>query len=214
MNFSENTRKQDRIDFIFGNDIVDLSDADSSFPEAAFLKRVFTAGEQKLIHSSEERTLVWSLWAAKEASYKAFSSIHKIPFQWKSFEVLPSLKEVHYKGGRLSLSLQTEKDFIHAVCAGKVNCGRSFPDSRPLFAGAVSFDPSLETESSAVRRAALDALSERLNAEKKDFREVAYGPGDAPAFLLNEKELIRMSFSHHGRHAAFACMPLPVSRSL
>ena len=60
-----------------GNDVVDLKDPENigKNRDDRFLCRVFTAGERELIASvPSPDTLLWSLWAAKEAAYKAVSS--------------------------------------------------------------------------------------------------------------------------------------------
>ena len=56
-----------------GNDIVDLSVAAQKHADERFLNRVFTNSEQALIVSSvDKHSLLWALWAAKEAAFKAY----------------------------------------------------------------------------------------------------------------------------------------------
>ncbi|MBE0557548.1 MAG: 4'-phosphopantetheinyl transferase superfamily protein, partial [Proteobacteria bacterium] len=59
-----------------GNDVVDLNEPDNrgKSGDDRFLGRVFTAEERELIaRAAAPNTLLWSLWAAKEAAYKAVS---------------------------------------------------------------------------------------------------------------------------------------------
>ncbi len=57
-----------------GNDIVDLDDAAS--PSARFLARVLSPEEREWVaHCARPDQLLWHLWAAKEAAYKAI--VHK-----------------------------------------------------------------------------------------------------------------------------------------
>ncbi len=69
-----------------GNDVVDLHDPDNrgKSGDDRFLGRVFTAEERALIAGAAvPDRLLWSLWAAKEAAYKAVSGAdpppHTIP---------------------------------------------------------------------------------------------------------------------------------------
>ena len=59
-----------------GNDVVDLKEPDNrgKSGDDRFLARVFTAEEREQIaQAAAPDTLLWSLWAAKEAAYKAVS---------------------------------------------------------------------------------------------------------------------------------------------
>jgi len=60
---------------LLGNDIVDLKDPDSYYPNSnsRFLDRVFCYQEKEYIFSSkdQQRTL-WMSWAIKESAYKAW----------------------------------------------------------------------------------------------------------------------------------------------
>jgi hypothetical protein len=59
-----------------GNDVVDLEASENrgKSGDRRFLDRVFSAREQRLIGTAElPDVLLWALWAAKEAAYKAVS---------------------------------------------------------------------------------------------------------------------------------------------
>ncbi len=72
-----------------GNDVVDLKEPDNrgKSRDARFLARVFTADERGVIaRAAAPDTLLWALWAAKEAAYKAVSggdrSVCSIPHRY------------------------------------------------------------------------------------------------------------------------------------
>jgi hypothetical protein len=58
---------------MIGNDLVDLeaSSAESNWQRKGWQQKVFTSGEQAMIHHSfTPDTLVWLFWSMKEAAYK------------------------------------------------------------------------------------------------------------------------------------------------
>jgi phosphopantetheine--protein transferase-like protein len=74
---------------MLGNDIVDLSVDERKYSNPRFINRILTEIEiQYLARSNNKNVFLWSLWAAKEASYKAFqkTSLHSI-FSPKQFEL-------------------------------------------------------------------------------------------------------------------------------
>jgi phosphopantetheine--protein transferase-like protein len=78
---------------VVGNDVVDLSDPRCSekHADARFLERVFTAAERRTIAVADEPDLMlWTLWAAKEAAFKALSKHLGAPpvFRHRAFEVV------------------------------------------------------------------------------------------------------------------------------
>lgn len=76
-----------------GNDIVDLSlpAAKDKYLDQRFLQRVFTQAEQCcIVNSSAKNKLLWSIWAAKEASFKAGKKfLPPLVFAHKAFYVAP-----------------------------------------------------------------------------------------------------------------------------
>jgi len=67
------TWRQTILPVTIGNDIVDLSVAAQKHADERFLNRVFTGSEQALIVSNvDKHSLLWALWAAKEAAFKAY----------------------------------------------------------------------------------------------------------------------------------------------
>lgn len=74
-----------------GNDIVDCSlrGAKDKYQEQRFLQRVFTYSEQQAIQKSlNPNKLLWLLWAAKEAAYKACQKEQlNLVFSHRSFAV-------------------------------------------------------------------------------------------------------------------------------
>ena len=82
-----------RARLVVGNDVVDLSDPRCSekHADARFLERVFTAAERRtIVEAGEPDLMLWTLWAAKEAAFKALSKHLGAPpvFRHRAFEVI------------------------------------------------------------------------------------------------------------------------------
>jgi phosphopantetheinyl transferase (holo-ACP synthase) len=61
---------------MIGNDIVDLDLArkESDWKRKGYLDKIFSSGEQILIHNnSNPELMVWNLWSRKEAAYKIYN---------------------------------------------------------------------------------------------------------------------------------------------
>jgi phosphopantetheine--protein transferase-like protein len=117
-----------------GNDIVDLAAPGNpgKSRDGRFCKRVFTQDEQALIAKAATRpdALLWALWAAKEAAYKAVSrgdpTVCSIPRQYRV--VLNPGNEAETStffcgkvitpGGELALRIAITTEFVHALAAG------------------------------------------------------------------------------------------------
>lgn len=123
-----------------GNDIVDLETPCNrgKSGDGRFLERVFTPEERDLIAgAARPDALLWSLWAAKEAAYKAVSrdnpGVCSIP---RRYRVVPGTAPLFFpqgeKGGavpffsgrvftprgELALSVFAAEGYVHALAAG------------------------------------------------------------------------------------------------
>lgn len=205
-----------------GNDVVDLKDPENvgKSGDDRFLGRVFTAEERTQIAGapSPDRFL-WSLWAAKEAAYKAVSradrSVCSVPRRY------PVLLEPEGTGrnvrrvagrvitpkGELVLEVALSEDWVHALAAkteealGRiVRCVKRLDGER----GAAD-DPS-----AFVREALLGEIACRLDCSTEELRVVDGPDGSAaPRVLFRGESLTEeVSLSHEGRFAAFAFDPL------
>ena len=111
-----------------GNDVVDLADPET-FPERLhprFDARVFAPNELALLRASASpRRLRWSLWAAKEAAYKACARLEaELVFSPRKFEVAfdvaPGTGEcvsgvVRHRGRTLAVELHESAESVHAI---------------------------------------------------------------------------------------------------
>jgi len=132
-----------------GNDIVDLEEPDNrgKSGDGRFLDRVFTPEERGLIAgAANPDAVLWSLWAAKEAAYKAVSrdypDVCSIPrryrvvlgteppsFSEKDHDAINETFENHAPSkilsgcvltprGDLALSVTVTDGYVHALTAG------------------------------------------------------------------------------------------------
>jgi phosphopantetheine--protein transferase-like protein len=201
-----------------GNDIVDLAAPDNpgKSGDDRFCGRVFTADERALITGAPRPdALLWTLWAAKEAAYKAVSrsdpSVCSIPRQYPVIlEQGDETKEnAHLAGrvitprGELALRIVLAPEWVHALAAGSEEVlDRIY--SRVEAPGGVD-DPS-----TFVRKGLLREISRLLDCGAQDL-SVIEDPDchAAPGVLFRGCPLTKeVSLSHDGRFAAFAFDPL------
>jgi len=213
-----------------GNDIVDLGDPGNrgKSSDRRFVERVFTAGEQRRIAAAvRPDALLWALWAAREAAYKAFSrhdprvaSIPKtyricldgdgeaalagrsgaagLPFELGGRVIAPP--------GELALRLSLTEGYVHALAASE-------PDALAGICWRVAETDAAalpaEYPSALIRRLLLTEIAGRLGCpvEELTVRSEKTGPG-APGVFWGERLLTAgISLSHDGRFAAFALDP-------
>lgn len=208
-----------------GNDVVDLKDPENigKSRDDRFLGRVFTAGERELIASVPyPDTLLWSLWAAKEAAYKAVSSadpaVCSIPRRYRvvleaedaTRKIVRLAGKVITPRGELVLEVAVSADWVHALAAGaeealKRLCRRV----KRLEGGKGAVNPS-----AFVRGALLREIADRLDCSVGDLSVVKNPDGLGAPRVLFRGDLLaaEVSLSHDGRFAAFAFDPatLPV----
>jgi phosphopantetheine--protein transferase-like protein len=117
-----------------GNDIVDLTSPDISLKHLnkRFIERVFTRQEQRtILNSVHKEKMLWSIWAAKEAAFKACQkefpglvfSHQKFSIQEKTLALLKSVDGfqkkltgiLNYQDLQLALQWQWENSFVHCV---------------------------------------------------------------------------------------------------
>jgi phosphopantetheinyl transferase (holo-ACP synthase) len=137
-----------------GNDVVDLTDPGGArhHENQRFVARVCADEERTRVVSARD---LWSLFAAKEAAYKALIKVGGSPgFGHRAIRVGPGLDSVTWGGWRLELAITGDVDHVHAVAwtAGPrpmVRVARTTPDEseaartvlRELVARAIGCDP-------------------------------------------------------------------------
>lgn len=103
-----------------GNDIVDLADPDTVdlSQNSKFLKRVYADSEldaaQALAETDRSR-LLWKLWAAKEAAYKAVKRMRPdVFFSPRSFCYSPNPDKIIFQDICCMLEFVETGDYLHA----------------------------------------------------------------------------------------------------
>ena len=194
---------------MIGNDIVDLTDAESN-PKGVhprFDARVFASSELELISSSgAPDRLRWMLWAAKEAAYKALKKIApNTIFSPRRFVV--KLNEtlrgnVTCDEKTLAVQVWEEVDSVHAIATTEEILDKQ------ILSGTETLEPEdavdAEFPSQAARSLAIRELAERLGVPGEELSITRFGR--VPTLLHNgESTNIDLSLSHHGKLVAFAC---------
>ena len=218
-----------------GNDIVDLDLPENRgrSRDRRFVERVFTPGEQAAIERSAcPDNLLWALWAAKEAAFKAVSrddpDVCSVP---RRYEVsldepkgdgspLPAVGATLGGGpgtaslsgvvqtpcGELAVRITATEDWVHALAA---------ESAAALARMTAQIDGPDDDEagnpSQAVRSRVVNCLAGRWNCPAAAFeiRKDTRGPG-IPRLFLNQQEMpVAVSLSHDGRYTAFA-LDMPV----
>ena len=200
-----------------GNDVVDLAAPCNlgKSGDGRFCGRVFTAEERALIDgAARPDALLWALWAAKEAAYKAVSrgdpAVCSIPLQYRvvletgnaAGRAVRLAGKVITPRGELALRVALWADWIHALAAGSEAALDRLCRRVEGLDGAG--DPS-----AFVREALLREIARRLDCPAGDLSVVKdpRGPG-APGILFRGRLLAaEVSLSHDGRFAAFAFDP-------
>lgn len=196
-----------------GNDIVDRKS-----PEAAgksrdrrFLRKALTPLEQEAVAGAPDPDLaLWSLWAAKEAAYKAVSkSFPDISAAPRRYCVTLAANDpaggpggvVQTPAGRVPVRVFRGRKYLHCIA---VTAGPE--DFETLDYSHAPIRPGRESE--MVREMAIGRIASRLDIRPEAIRIVrrknAGRPGP-PLAVAGGRELdLDISLSHHGRFAAYA----------
>ncbi|MHB8770731.1 MAG: 4'-phosphopantetheinyl transferase family protein [Syntrophales bacterium] len=218
-----------------GNDVVDLHDPDNrgKSGDDRFLARVFTAEERGLIaRAADPDRLLWSLWAAKEAAYKAVSGgepgLCSVPHRYPvHLDLLPrgehptpeaqpsplgSEAGIEADGlltgrvltprGAVALRIATTREYVHALAAS----------ADVAIAGIVHRVDRLDNggnpgdPSAFVRAQLLTEISRRLNCPREELtvRADSSASGAPRVFSRDLPLSLAISLSHDGRFTAFA----------
>ncbi|MFB3117138.1 MAG: 4'-phosphopantetheinyl transferase superfamily protein [Myxococcota bacterium] len=192
---------------MIGNDVVDLSDSESS-REACYLRfdrRVFTPEELEVL--SIDRTDVqwrWILWSAKEAAYKAARrESSRVAFSPARFVVNLDRSlcgSVRYGIRRWPVRVQIDADCVHAVVAEDESFAGTLSGSRRLTTAELR-DPS-----QGVRRFAIASIATELGVATSDLR-IEKVDRIPQLMLAGEAAPVALSLSRHGSCSGFAVRP-------
>lgn len=193
---------------MLGNDVVDLADpeARAAALHPRFDRRVLDEEEQAWLRTSQrpERDR-WVLWAAKESAFKAARRLDAgVVFSPVRFAVRLRAEagafrgSVHHRGRRFCVSVEVERDLVHAVCRAEPWVG-----SEPLCAVETVRAELAPSEASArVREMARSAVAAALDLAPAALR---FDRSDRlPLLRAGDRVVSALSLSHHGRSAAFA----------
>jgi phosphopantetheine--protein transferase-like protein len=186
---------------VVGNDVVDLQR--SAVHSERFVERVFSERERALIAAADDSTAtLWSLFAAKEAGYKAISKIRPgIAFAHRRFEVGQGLNALTYDDITLNLWIDRTTDRVHVVAC--THGGVHVAVASTLPRGA---DPGV-----AARDLLKTAMAARIGCSVSDLKIVrdkvdASWDGFGPPRVLHHGRPVEadVSLSHDGAFVAFA----------
>jgi hypothetical protein len=188
-----------------GNDIVDLSDPESSRDAChlRFDRRVFTPEEFEMLsteHTDVQRR--WILWSAKEAAYKAARrECAGVAFSPARFVVNLDRSlcgSVRVGIRRWPVRVRIGGDCIHAVVSESESFAGTLSGSRRLTTAELR-DPS-----QGVRRFAIASIAAGLGVATSDLR-IEKTNRIPQLIVAGEAAPVALSLSHHGSYAGFAC---------
>jgi phosphopantetheinyl transferase (holo-ACP synthase) len=188
-----------------GNDVVDLDDADNrrTFARPGAVERVCTEAERRAVReAAEPEVFFWSVFAAKEASYKLLVKLGEEPgLAHRRIEVLPDLRSVRYRDRELGLSVERATGWVHALAtlgpaAPAHLVEEASPHARPGAAGRALLCRMVAE--------LLRVPSEALSVERLPSATSYDGFEPPRLFLAGEPTELDVSLSHDGRFVAAA----------
>ena len=205
-----------------GNDVVDLSlpDIQQKYLDQRFLQRVFAQSEQHTILSALNKSKVfWSIWAAKEAAYKACrKQFPKLVFAHQKFvltdAVLMQLQVIEHQRelmgvlhhNNLSILVQWHwaEDYVH--CLGVLMRENSLLNPWLNIKWNIAKIDINQDDSFQTRRMAKQFLL-TLNYDPL-IEIIRIDDRSPPTLWLNKKLLVdhEISLSHDGQFAAVAVL--------
>jgi phosphopantetheinyl transferase (holo-ACP synthase) len=189
---------------VVGNDVVDLSDPAIArhHEDTRFVARVCSDDERARVTTARA---LWTLFAAKEAAYKALVKLGESPgFGHRAIRVAPGLDVVSWGERRLRLTVTGDSEHVHAVAWTDA--------SRTPIARAGRLQVG-EGESEGARRVLRALAAEALGCGPHAF-EIVRDPvpvawdGFSPPRLERSGERVDadVSLSHDGRFVAAAAL--------
>jgi phosphopantetheine--protein transferase-like protein len=213
---------------MLGNDVVDFSVDEKKYNNQRFINRILTSTEQKyLFLSTNKNAFLWTLWAAKEAAYKAYqkqnlSSLFS-PVKYEISEnTLLKLVEAKFsetvKGvlkytNDRSVLIPIEIRWPDKTC---VHCISSFDVSNQqgenLYSKLMKLDCEEDyTSQSLLVRGLAQTLLDDLNIQAEIIRpeiKVKDYKKPGPPRLISDNQLLdhEISLSHDGKWLAVAIL--------
>jgi len=175
-----------------GNDLVWLDDPANRgrYADLLLVRRVLTPKERLLVQvSPDPDRMLWSLWAAKEAAFKAVSRVHPgTVFSPSQFEVHPQRTGaqalVHWQSFSWPVVWTQGPDWVHAVvCDSRVG---SVVERR-----GEGVDESVAVRELAIRSLAREGLTGVIEGRPPVFRSEA---GEMPVSLSHDGPYVAVAF--------------------
>ncbi|MDH5721532.1 MAG: 4'-phosphopantetheinyl transferase superfamily protein [Spirochaetia bacterium] len=185
-----------------GNDIVDLKDNDSDLItyHNRFFSRVLADEEYRFLIDNRsnkiEKKMFWTVWAIKEAAYKAIKRIDdKAIFQPKKYIVSENFNHVKYQDKKLQCIYDINEEFIHVICMNE-NIKQMKEENKIRY-----FTEFIDEKKSPGLN-----VRDRIKDELKAFYNLDIDllfKNRVPFYELKNQKY-PVSISHHGRYIAAA----------
>jgi len=206
---------------------VDLSDPRNrgKSRDHRFTQRAFRPSERDRIAGSENPDReMWTLWAAKEAAYKAlsksFPSLSSVPrlfsVSLSSFEpTVPQEGRGHgtvaCPRGPVTIRVFRTAEYVHCVASDELDGRLEGMIGQVVRLADAPGAPVLRDESRLTREAAARRLSEHLGlrADEVEIRRIKKDRelGPPVVYVQGEQTAIDLSLSHDGAFGAFVFLP-------
>lgn len=191
---------------MIGNDIVDIVIARkrSNWRRPGYLDKLFTNGEQALIHTADdpERQL-WLLWACKEAAYKAWSAeFHERRYAPRSLRII---EWISTQTDRFQAVLHTqERTYMVKAQANKnfISSSTEVTPIRILDRQLLHTSDALPKQrSTVIRQMAVELAAQHFQCRPNKINIRKNELGRPILYYLNEPQSAYLSWSHHGAWA-------------
>ncbi len=196
---------------MLGNDVVDLADPETAAgaQHPRFDARVFDEAEQAaIVGAADPRRVRWATWAAKEAAFKAARRLDAAtvfaPQRFHVAWVSSARASVSHAARRFEIEIEELADALHAIARWEGERKGDVLSGTEHVAVLVPDRGDPQAPSHAARALVRARLARWLEVveERIDVTPV----GGLPGLHLDGQRLdATLSFSHHGRFAAFAC---------
>ncbi|MCX6129712.1 MAG: 4'-phosphopantetheinyl transferase superfamily protein [Proteobacteria bacterium] len=177
-----------------GNDIVDLNFVDDH--HTRFAQRILSPIEiDRFPDASQNPSLLWSLWAAKESAYKAMRQTAKIGFHHREFQVAADCQSIQYFEESLALKITQDGALIFALATDV-----PMTDVRSLFA-RFEHEPLPKDQSSIASNLLIELASQSLAIDPEELSIIHQ---DRIPKIQRQGKLLKLpaSCTHHGRFIA------------
>lgn len=185
-----------------GNDLVDLQDPHciNKHLNTRFLSKVCSEQEIAFIERSENaHVTLWSMWAIKEATYKALKkSLSQLTFVPVRFICNETFSECSWNGYTCVVDLQVNSNYVHALA-----CTSGSKVLERVLKVVERVEPD-EDPSQAVRKAAQVLLHNQGYPHAK----ITTNQSGIPKIILDGESSWDVTLSHDGRYVAAAVVSL------